>query len=76
MVDAEKGERAPAFDHQRVADILSKHLGKAVDPERLPFEKIEYSKDERSIHLLGEQNWKLELDAYSASELKIESEMV
>ena len=72
MVDAEKGERAPAFDHARVAKILSDKTGDTVDPERLPFTQLKYSGDEKSIQLIGEKAWSFAFENYEASEVKVE----
>ena len=40
LVDAEKGERRTAFDHDRLATALSKALAKSVAAGRLPFGRI------------------------------------
>src|SRR5688500_14782980 len=48
LVDVEAGKRKPAFDHKRVASILIERTKKEVDPERLPFEGIRFSEDEKS----------------------------
>ena len=74
MVDAEKGVRAPAFDHQRVAKALSDKLEKPVDPERLPFDRLRYSDDQKSITLVGEQTWKFDIEQYLPAEEKLEED--
>jgi dipeptidyl aminopeptidase/acylaminoacyl peptidase len=40
LVDAEKGERRPAFDHAIVAEALAKAANRQVEPKRLPFDFI------------------------------------
>ena len=66
LVDALKGQRAPAFDHSRVARALSKLLGHTIAGDQLPVESIEFSRDEKSILLHGlDTGWKLDLDSYS-----------
>ena len=43
VVDAERGSRQPAFDHQKLAAALSKAAGTAgYKADRLPFETIEF----------------------------------
>jgi len=44
LVDAPKGQRRPAFDHARLAEALGKALGRAVDPERLPIDALEFDR--------------------------------
>src|SRR5690349_9397161 len=49
LVDAVKKTQKPAFDHVRLANSFSLKLKKKVDPNKLPFEQIEFSKDQKSI---------------------------
>lgn len=49
MIDPAKGTRAPAFDHTRVAEALSKATGMKYEATTLPFTQFEFSPDERSI---------------------------
>lgn len=72
LVDAEKGTRAPAFDHERVAKSLSEKWGKEVEAERLPFEAIEFSADGKRIKLIGEKAWSFDIDDYLPAEEKVE----
>ncbi|WP_246173672.1 DPP IV N-terminal domain-containing protein [Limnoglobus roseus] len=39
-VDAEKGEKGPAFDHKQLAEALAKAAERKVDAEKLPFRAI------------------------------------
>src|SRR5690606_5096238 len=56
-----------AFDHKRVASALTEKLGKEIDAERLPFEKIEYSSDEKKIKLIGSKEaWSFNLEDYNS----------
>src|SRR5947207_2072840 len=41
VVDAERGTRRPAFDHQKLAAGLAKAAGKDYQADRLPFDSIE-----------------------------------
>jgi dipeptidyl aminopeptidase/acylaminoacyl peptidase len=72
LVDAEKGERAPAFDHQRVAKTLSEKWGKEVDPKKLPFDELQFSADGKKIKLIGENVWNFDFEKYEPSEDKVE----
>src|SRR5688572_13110394 len=49
LVDVGKKTQKPAFDHVRVAKSLSLKLKKKIEPGKLPFEQIEFSKDMKSI---------------------------
>jgi dipeptidyl-peptidase-4 len=68
LVDAEKGTRSRAFDHDRVAKSLAEKWSREVDPERLPFDRIEFSSDEKKITLLGENIWSFDLEEYLPTE--------
>ncbi len=71
LIDAQKGTRQQAFDHQRVAKILSERTGKEIDPEKLPFESIEFSDDAKSFTIIGENSvWKFDFEKYEATEDK------
>lgn len=72
VVAAEQGARTPAFDHQRVARAISEKWNKEIDPERLPFDSLEFSDDGKSIRLIGENAWTLDLENYAAAEYKVE----
>src|SRR5262249_15218402 len=59
LVEAERGRRAPAFDHQRLAAALREAAG--VDTyraDRLPFNEIEFVDGTRAIRFqVGETTW-------------------
>lgn len=40
LVDAAEGTKELAFDHERLARLLSKELDQEVDPERFPFDRV------------------------------------
>ena len=61
LVDAEKGMRAPAFDHAAVAEKLSVELKRAVEAAQLPVQRLEFSGDMSQITLIGAEGrflWK------------------
>ena len=65
LVDAETGKRGPAFDHAKLAAGLSKAAGKEYTPDRLPFDAIAYTKDEKAVRFkVGSVSWKCDLDGY------------
>ena len=43
FIDPQHGERRHAFDHAELAAALSAALDKEIDPDRLPFQSIDYS---------------------------------
>ncbi|MBC8373768.1 MAG: prolyl oligopeptidase family serine peptidase [Planctomycetes bacterium] len=58
VVDAVKGSRGPAFDHDKVAAALSKATGKKCTADRLPIDRIEFA-DAGAIRLqVGKVVWK------------------
>jgi dipeptidyl-peptidase-4 len=65
LVDAVGGQRAPAFDHARVAAALSRATGREVKATHLPVERLEFSETEPTVLLRGtEKSWRLNLDTY------------
>lgn len=54
LVDAERGLRQPAFDHEAAARWLSDQMGKEVDARRLPFRELDFTESgEGGIALRG-----------------------
>jgi dipeptidyl-peptidase 4 len=65
LVNAERGERKPAFDHLRLAAALSFALGSDVKPERLPLDNIEFRPDESAVLFrAGGKGWRWNLDTH------------
>lgn len=68
VVNAERGTREPAFDHAKLAAGLSKASGMECAAERLPFGRIEFSDDGKSIRfMVEEQTWECDLKSYECS---------
>jgi dipeptidyl aminopeptidase/acylaminoacyl peptidase len=62
LVDAAKGTRAVAFDHEKLAASLSAATNKKYTGSMLPFQVINYSADGRSITFRTEgKQWKYDL---------------
>lgn len=58
LVDAEKGTRQPAFDHEAVA----KKIGGGAEATRLPVDGLRFSDDGNTVTLLGSaKSWELNL---------------
>ncbi|NOR14315.1 MAG: prolyl oligopeptidase family serine peptidase [Candidatus Aminicenantes bacterium] len=49
FVDMKKKKRSRAFDHQKLAQALSSAAGKTYEPYKLPFQRIEFSEDRKSL---------------------------
>lgn len=49
LVDPAKGTRTAAFDHQKLANALTKVLGKAYEPSALPFQTVVFSPDNQAV---------------------------
>jgi dipeptidyl aminopeptidase/acylaminoacyl peptidase len=64
LVDPATGIRSVAFDHQKLAEALSKATGKSYEATRLPFQVFSYSPDNASIILqVDGKQWKYELQS-------------
>ncbi len=68
LVDAEKGTRVPAFDHQRLAAALSKAATKEFKSTRLPFDTIEFVDDAKALRFtVDKKAWKCDLASYDCA---------
>jgi dipeptidyl aminopeptidase/acylaminoacyl peptidase len=69
VVDAERGTRTAAFDHQKLAAALSKTAGTPYQAERLPFDSFEFIDDAKAIQFkVGDTTWKCDLVRYECSQ--------
>lgn len=65
LVDAEKGTRTPAFDHQKLAAALSKAIGTEYSAARLPFDRIEFADQAKTVRFqVGGASWQCDLTTY------------
>ncbi|MBN2182632.1 MAG: prolyl oligopeptidase family serine peptidase [Sedimentisphaerales bacterium] len=70
LVDTEKGFRRPAFDHARVAYILSEKTGRTVDANRLPVQSLVFAEDKPSVELHGpDAAWRVNIETYEIVKL-------
>ena len=66
LVNADRAERRPAFDHARLAGGLSTAAGEPYEADRLPLEDLEFLADGNRLQFrVGESTWWCELDDYS-----------
>ncbi|MEW4563794.1 prolyl oligopeptidase family serine peptidase [Bremerella sp. JC770] len=71
FVDATKGLREPAFDHDKQASQLSEQLKKKVQPTRLPFERIQFSEDlARVIFQVADETYQIDRTEQSLTRLE------
>jgi len=58
LVQAEKGTRARAFDHEKLAKALSAATGKEFTADKLPFDIIEFTENLSAVRFtVGETSW-------------------
>ncbi len=71
LVDAEKGTRAPAFDHTKLAAALSKAAGVKYQGDKLPFTTLEFVDDGKSVQFTAaDKTWKCDLVSYECVPVK------
>lgn len=71
LVDAKAGSKKPAFDHKRLAVALTKTLEKQIDPDKLPFNRIQYATDNRGVlFTIDRKTWRCNLETYALEEAK------
>lgn len=69
LVDAEKGVRAPAFDHAKLAAGLAKVAGIECKADKLPFDDIEFSDDCKTVQFdASGKRWKCDLSTYDCTD--------
>ena len=73
LVDAEKGTRQPAFDHQKLAAALSAAADQKFQADRLPFGEIEFIDENQAIRFtVAGQRWACNLTSYQVTRLQSE----
>ena len=73
LVDAVKGHREPAFDHERLAKALAEQTGKPVAADQLPIESLNFSDDGKSVTLkTADASWECDLDSYQLKKTTVE----
>lgn len=65
LVDAEKGTRQRAFDHDKLAAALAKAAGEEVKADKLPFSDIQFVENGNAITFDAfSKSWRCDLDNY------------
>jgi len=68
VVDAERGVRTTAFDHEKLAVSLTKAAGAEYKADRLPFDSIAFTDDAKAIVVkAGGAMWKCDLATYECA---------
>jgi dienelactone hydrolase len=70
LVDAEKGTRQPAFDHDKLAAALSQAAGTKYEGNRLPFESIRFvdAGESKAVRFeVGKTTWECDLTSYACN---------
>lgn len=71
-VDVAKQAQQPLFDHAKLAKNLAQKSGKKVDPKALPFERIEFTPDQKSITFqVDSAKWRCNLSSYTCEVIEI-----
>jgi dipeptidyl aminopeptidase/acylaminoacyl peptidase len=70
FVDAEKGERKPAFDHTKLAEALNKAGTKDLRAENLPLRSFEWKAGKEVEFTVDGKSWRADLESYSVTEQK------
>ncbi|HLX70024.1 MAG TPA: DPP IV N-terminal domain-containing protein [Verrucomicrobiae bacterium] len=68
LVDAEKGVRQHAFDHDKLAAALTKAAGEEVKADKLPFSEIQFVENGSAITFDAfSKSWRCDLDSYQCA---------
>ena len=68
MVDAQTGQRTPAFDQEKLAAGLSAAVGQSYTALRLPFDTFRFGNGERTIEVtFSESGWTCRLPEYTCA---------
>ena len=72
LVDAESGTREPAFDHQRLAEMLQEAGVDRAQADRLPIEALEFQSAENAVLFrAGGKGWRCDLSTYELAEREV-----
>ena len=72
VADAERRERRPAFDHERLAATLNTATGRAYTPVTLPFNTLAFVDDEKALEVRFDGGtWKCSLADYTCSRTEL-----
>ena len=75
VVDAERGLRAAALDHAKLAAALSKAAGTEYQADKLPFDRIEFVEGAQAIRFkAGAATWRCSLGSYACAKTEAVAE--
>ncbi len=74
-IEFDQKEIVPLFDHKKVADILTDSLGENINPDSLPFNRVEYINRELLRFRVERQTWDLDLKNYQILPYKAGEEL-
>lgn len=57
--------KEPAFDHKKMAQMLSEKTGRVYTREDLPFDRIKYIEDKKIEFTVNDRIWTADLDTYT-----------
>jgi dipeptidyl aminopeptidase/acylaminoacyl peptidase len=70
LVDAEEGNRRPAFDHEKLATALSQAGAADIRADRLSLDALEFKLPDHAVEFRsGGKNWRCDLKTYSLAQL-------
>jgi dipeptidyl aminopeptidase/acylaminoacyl peptidase len=70
LVDATSKTKEAAFDHEKLAEILSVEIGQEVKANALPISNVSLSEDLKSLHFIASlQKYSYNLEAYSLTKV-------
>jgi dipeptidyl-peptidase-4 len=73
LVDARRGSRGHAFDHDRLAQTLNRSLGETVSPHDFPFDEIRLTPRSDSVGFrIREERWSCSLSSYECLRSPVE----
>jgi dipeptidyl-peptidase-4 len=77
LVNAERGTRAPAFDHTKLAAALSRASGADYRAEKLPFDSVDFTDDLAAVRFqVAGKRWECDLKTFEVREDKRDSKSV
>ncbi len=74
-IEFDQKEIVPLFDHKKVADVLTDSLGKNINPDSLPFNRVEYVNRELLRFRVERKTWDLDLKNYQIRQYKAGEEL-
>jgi len=75
LADAATTQARPAFDHARLAGVLSTMTGRTVSPTAFPFNSISFANDEQVLDIRFDgHDWACSLDDYSCKRTPVVSQ--